>query len=100
VTLSHAASRRTKNMLYIRDSQSRNNTLNLHFTLIISYNHVSEKNHHLVVLVVCIEAGASLRLIVVFVVHMAAGAFVVHIVVGAKDEREAAREAAREAGDD
>jgi hypothetical protein len=72
VTLSRVASRRTKNMLYILDSQSRNNTLNLHFTFLISYNHVSEKNHH------------HLRLVVVFVVHLAAGA---------KDEREAARKA-------
>jgi hypothetical protein len=86
VTLSHAASRRTKNMLYICNSQSLNNTLHLYFIFFISYNNVSEKNHHLVdrvFLVVRIEAGASLRLVVVFVVHMAAGA---------KYEREAAFE--------
>jgi hypothetical protein len=65
---------------------SRSNTLNLHLTFLISYNHVSEKNHHIVdriVLVVCIAAGGSLRLAVLFVSHMAAGAFAVHIAVGA-----------------
>jgi hypothetical protein len=36
-----------------------------------------------VVLVVCIAAGASLRLVVVLVVHIVEGAFVVHITVGA-----------------